>query len=481
MSASPLVADHFTADCPLSLADTVPGITEFTSSPHGVFKFGNLVYVLRGQVLTTFQPNDVGEMVVVREDFLGTLAGREDEGAAGFGNGFLYISSEAGLEVFDLRNTRAGGTAPVRISRVPGLHYRRIAVNGTRMAGLYPGTDLPCYPAASCANTIDIFDITAPASVSLVGQIASSAHSTYRGFNDIVFNRGYLLAVSEVALIAFDLTNPAAPVRVSTTPSPGKWLVTDNDDVVGVGNDTHIEMFSVRPGMFPFFFKTRFLTIPDYVAIDHGNPIRFSRHAFYDDTNARLITMIDEVDPMTLQPSRTLAFDVFDFTVPQIEGSLERIYEDVTYVNEDEIKHNPVAVGAYVYVVGERTGVQSWGACGLVTGRIELPASNLFTCNGAEIHGWVTGQQRIINVELFLNNESLGAARLGGLRPEVSSKTPVVMWRVNVNLDQRARGLYELRAVGTDSLGNRRQFSAEPLFLPGPGQNCVTPRRRAVR
>ena len=86
------------------------------------------------------------------------------------------------------------------------------------------------------------------------------------------------------------------------------------------------------------------------------------------------------------------------------------------------------------------------------------------------------------NVELFLNNQALGAATLGGpLRYDVSSPTPVTPWRVNVNLDATARGEYTLRAIATDSLGVRRQFAVQQLFFGGPGQNCTTPRRRSVR
>jgi hypothetical protein len=54
------------------------------------------------------------------------------------------------------------------------------------------------------------------------------------------------------------------------------------------------------------------------------------------------------------------------------------------------------------------------------------------------------------------------------------------MWRVNVNLDQTARGEYTLRAIATDALGVRRQFAVRQMFFNGPGSNCITPRRRAV-
>jgi hypothetical protein len=134
-------------------------------------------------------------------------------------------------------------------------------------------------------------------------------------------------------------------------------------------------------------------------------------------------------------------------------------------------------VGPFVYVIGETTGLQTWGACGQVSGRIELESPFHLTCNGAEIHGWVTGAQKIVNVELFLNNTALGSAQLGGPpRLDVSSKTPVQMWRANVNLDATARGEYTLRAIGTDILGNRRQFASKRCSSPDRDR---TARRRA--
>ena len=49
-------------------------------------------------------------MQIAREDFIASLAGRETKGGVAFSNGLLYISSEAGLEIYDLRNVRAGGS-----------------------------------------------------------------------------------------------------------------------------------------------------------------------------------------------------------------------------------------------------------------------------------------------------------------------------------------------------------------------------------
>jgi hypothetical protein len=485
-STSTLLADHFSAQCPLSLADSTPAVTSFALSPHGVFRSGALVYALRGQVLTTYTTNDVGNLQIVREDFIGSMAAREDNGGVAFANGFLYVSSEAGLEIYDLRNVRAGGSAPTLVHRAPGLHYRRIAISGNRLAGLFPTEDLPCYPRPSassdCPNTIEIVDISNLANPVRVGGINSFPQNDYRGFNDIAFHSGFLVAVSEEALIAFDITNPGAIRQQSIVRNPGRWLVSNGTDFLAVGHDDFIEVYTVRAGTFPFFELVKLIGIPGYLTIETVNPLRFNRNAWWDEANARLVTMIDEVDPATLEAARTIAFDVFDFTVAQVEGSAERIYEEVTLLEDDEVKHNPVSVGQYVYVIGEQSGLQSWGACGVASGRIELDSPFQLTCSGAQIHGWVTGQQKIVAVELFLNNQVLGPATVGGpLRTNVSSKTPVVPWRINVNLDATVRGDYQLRAIATDALGNRRQFAMKRLFFQGPGQNCSNPRRRAVR
>jgi hypothetical protein len=485
--SAPLFADHFKAECPLSLVDATPAATDFELSPHGVFRSGSTVFALRGNVLTTYTVNDVGNLQIGREDFVGSLAARETNGGVAFSAGFLYISSEAGLEIYDLRNTRAGGTAPVLVTRIAGLHYRRLAVNGNRLAGLYPGEDLICAPAApNCTNAIDIYDITTVSAPLFRSSITprSTAFRSYIAFNDIAFNSGLLIAAADGGVGAFDLTDAFLPNQVNFNSGfPGKWLVTaQTSNIIGVGNEKIIDILAVRPGMSPFFQRLALVSAPMYLTVERGNDIRFHPKAWYDETTNRLITMIDEIDPQTLDSARTIAFDVFDFTVPFLEGSAERVYEDLTMTVDDERKYNPVAVGPFVYVIGERTGVQSWGACGQVNGRIELDSPTHLTCNGAELHGWVSGAQKIVAVELFLDNTTLGAAALGGPpRFNVSSTTPVATWRINVNLDATARGEHLLRAIGTDILGNRRQFASKRLFFAGPGQNCTVPRRRAVR
>jgi hypothetical protein len=485
-SSAAVSADHFQGECPLSLADSTPAVTPFELSPHGVFRSNGLVYVLRGNILATYSTNDTGNLSIVREDYLTDLRARETDGGVAFANGFLYISSEAGLEIYDLTNTRVGGTAPRRRSVTPGLHYRRIAVSGNRLAGLYPATDLPCYPLGGatplCNNQIELLDVSNPDGPGIIGVIQSRSRTEFRGLNDIAFNSGYLMVLSEEGLTAVDISNPALPTRIFFTAFPGTWLVSNGTNFIGVGRDHDINLFSVRPTSPPFLVRTSLLSLPQYLTIGRSNPIRFSRNAFWDDVNARLVTLIEEVDQMTLEAARTVAFDVFDLTLPLYEGSAERIYEDVTLLDDEEVKHNPVVVGPYVYVIGEETGMQSYGACGGVTGRVELDGPHHLTCGGSEIHGWVTGQFKVTGVEVFLNNTPLGPATLGGpLRKEVSSSTPVTPWRIKVNLDTTARGEYQLRVVGTDILQRRRQFANQRIFFEGPGLNCTNPRRRAVR
>lgn len=482
LSASTVLADHYIGECPLSLVDSTPAVTDFELSPHGVFRSGSRVYVLRGQILTTYSTNDTGNLSILREDFLGSLGSRETEGGVEFANGFLYVSSEIGLEIFDL----TGGGAPVLRHRARGLHYRRITVSGNRLAGLYPSTDLPCYPLGNvtplCNNQIEILDVSNPAAPAIIGVVQSRARAEYRGLNDIKFVSGYLVAVSEERLLALDISSPST-IRLHTSlPFPGKWLVTNGTNLVGVGTDSDINLFSFNTMLPGLFTRRSLLTLPQYLTIDRSNAIRFNRNAWWDEENARLVTLIEEINPMSLKPARTIAFDVFDLTLPLFEGSVERIYEDVTLLSDEEIKHNPVGVGPFVYVIGEESGLQAYGSCGQVTGRIELEGPHHLSCGGAEIRGWVTGQNRIVGVEVFLDGTPLGPATFGSvLRKEVSSTTPVTPWRIRVNLDNTPRGEYQVRAIGTDILGRRRQFASKRLFFEGPGQNCTNPKRRGAR
>jgi len=479
-----LTADHFIGECPLSLIDSTPPTTEFVTGPHGTFRNGNLVHVLSGNILTTYNVTDLGDLSIARQDFMASLAARETNAGTTFANGYLFVSSEAGLEIFDLRNVRAGGNAPILVTRRAGLHYRKLIVNGNLLAGLYPLYDLPCYPfpnlSLPCSNQIDLFSISTISNPTLVSSIPTPPATI--GFNDISFNFGFLLALSDDRLSVYNVSNPFAPqFLVSDENIEGRWFITNTTDFVGVGVDNVIRIWRFNP-QFALFTPVRLLTIPFYLTIDRSNPIRFYPQAFYDEPNARLITLIEEIDPMTLKPARTIAFDVFDFTVIQYEGSDERIYEDMTPTLTDEVKYSPLAAGSSVFVIGDESGLQEWGACNRVTGRIELDSPTFLTCSGAEVHGWVTGTQKIVNVELFLDNTSLGAATVTGqIRNDVSSTTPAFTWRINVNLDSTARGEHLLRAIGTDALGQRKQFAFKRLFFPGSPNNCTVPKRRAVR
>ncbi|MEO6486734.1 MAG: hypothetical protein ABIO78_02205 [Thermoanaerobaculia bacterium] len=480
-SVFPLAASHTVADCPLSLVGSNPASAGATS-PHGVFRSGNLVYVLRGQTLTTYTVNDLGDLTVAREDVIGAMAARETDAGTVFHNGYLYVSSEAGLEVFDLRNVRAGGSAPSLVSRTPNLHYRRLVANGSVLAALYPASDLVCYPLGStfCFNTIDLFSISDPGNPSRVSQISSLASSQYVGFEDIAFNQGFLFAAARGGVAGYNLINLSNPVSFGfSTSTRGTFLVSNGTNLLGVGNDGQIDLFSIATN--GQFNRVSIFTLPIGEGIDRANPLMFHPQAWLDEQNGRLITLLDERNPLTNKPARTIAFDVFDFTVPLYEGAFNRGYENISYVTPDEIKHNPTVVGSNVFVVGETNGLQSWGACGVAAGRIEFDSTQGFNCGGTELRGWVTGAQRIANVEIFLDNGSLGSATLGGPpRTDVSSRTPVSTWRLPVNLDNTVRGEHTIRAVATDALGNRRQFATVKVFFGGPGTNCSN-RRRAAR
>lgn len=470
----------------MTLAGGTPPATSFNLSPHGVFRSGNSVFVLRGQTLTTYTVTELGDVQVAREDFVGSLGARETNGGTAFANGFLYISSEAGLEVYDLRNVRAGGTAPILLTRIPGLHYRRLAINGTQLAGLYPATDLPCAPTSNfvtnCNNTVDIYNIATPAAPVRVGRI-TSFQSGNPAYNDIAYSRGFLFVTSDAGTFSYNVSNPAAISTAWSYPAPGTFLISSGSTsgLLAVGNEGSVTVFTINSDsmMVPFGIYT----LPA-LTVERANPIMFHPQGFLDEPNGRLITMVDEKDPATLQPARTIAFDVFDFTVGFDHGTDPRPNEVVSYVTPDEVKFNPTVVGSYVYVVGERSGMQSWGSCDVVTGHIDWDGTTALTCGGAEIHGWVTGTQKIANVELFLDSGSLGSATLGGPpRIDIPSPngTPISAFRINVNLDATTRGEHILRAIGTDILGNRKQFASQRVFFNGPGQNCTARRRSAAK
>ncbi|MEO8033127.1 MAG: hypothetical protein ABI837_01760, partial [Acidobacteriota bacterium] len=107
----------------------------------------------------------------------------------------------------------------------------------------------------------------------------------------------------------------------------------------------------------------------------------------------------------------------------------------------------------------------------------DLDGSPALVCGGTELHGWVSGTQKVVNVEVFLDSGSLGSATVGGIRPDIDARSAAVNFRIGVNLDATVRGEHTLRAVSTDALGNRRQFASQRIFFAGPGQNCTARRR----
>ncbi|HUJ12955.1 MAG TPA: hypothetical protein VL284_04110 [Thermoanaerobaculia bacterium] len=493
-----LFAVDLSADCPLQLVASTAPPTPFFQSPHGAFRFGNLVFVVRGQVLNTYTVNDLGDITnnPPRQDFLGNLGARESEGGVTFANGFIYVSSEAGLEIFDLRNTKPGGSAPTLVSRTPNLHYRRLAISNGILAALYPSTDYPCLvggPTPNCFNSIDLYNVSNPSAPQLVGSIPSQT-SPIGGFNDVAFNYGYLVTTGQTGTVVYSINNPSAPAFAFAVGTPGTFLVSNTTDLLAVGNDTSILTYGVSANsgaLSPMFLHT-----VATLRLEHSNPIMFHPQATFDEAGSRLITMVDELDPQTLQPARTFAFDVFDYSIPMFEGTDPRVYEQVSYTTGDEVKWNPTAVGPYVYVVGELTGVQEYGVCGQMTGRIETTTLASLPCptttggpTVAELHGWVTGATRIANVELFLDGNSLGSGALTNdvARTDIPSTTPVQNWRVVVSLPANLGGtaqpgrVHLLTAVGTDINGNRRQFASQSFFFTPNWQTSCVARRRAAQ
>jgi hypothetical protein len=497
LSAPALVAADFQADCPLQLIATTAPPTPFYQSPHGAFRFGNLVFVLRGQALTTYSVNDLGDIsnTPPRQDFLGTLGARESTGGVTFSNGIMYISSDAGLEIFDLRSTRPGGSAPALLSRTPNLHYRRLAVSNNILAAVFPATDYPCFiggPTPNCNNSVDLFDVSNLQAPHIVGSIPSTT-SPIGGFNDVAFNFGFLATTGQNGTGMYSIFNPSVPAFLVGAQTPGTFLVSNGANLLGVGNDTSILTYSVNPvsaGLVPMFLHTLAT-----LRLEHSNPIMFHRQATFDEASSRLITMVDELDPQTLQPARTFAFDVFDYSVPMFEGSDPREYEQVSYTQTDEVKYNPAAVGPFIYVVGEVSGIQEYGVCGQMEGRIETTTLASLPCptttggpTVAELHGWVTGANKIANVELFLDGSSLGAVSTNDvMRTDIPSSTPVQNWRVTVSLPANLGGSanpgreHLITAVGTDINGNRRQFASQRFFFTPNWQSTCVVRRRAVQ
>ncbi|HUP66066.1 MAG TPA: hypothetical protein VM557_12390 [Thermoanaerobaculia bacterium] len=474
VAAVPVQAEHLEADCPLSFVGGSPAVSSFASSAHGAFRNGNMVYVLRGGNLTTYETTPLGDLKIVRDDVIDT-ANDDVDGGTVYHNGYLFISGNAGLETFDLRNVTAGGNEPIFAGRVPGAHYGRMTASGNLLAATNPAYDLPCFAyTASCQNYVDIYNISNPANPVHIHRLHSGM--VFQGFNDVAFVNGRLYTTGFGGTFGLTMTNPSSPSIAVANGVRGEFLATNGTSILAVGLENVIGVFTIgSAGQMNHFAVFDLPSI-----MDRGNGLRFHPDAAI--TDQRLITLIDEKNPMVPGGSaRTIAFDVFDFSVPYYQGFDDRINENVSFVESNERMFNPIAVGPYVYVIGEVTGTQKWGACGAMAGRVELDSVRALSCGGAEIRGWVTGQNKIMNVEVFLDGDFLGNANFGAERPEISSSNPPVTWRIPVNLDQTARGTRTIRAIGTDGLGNRFQFASAQVYFPGPGRNCTSRSRPTSR
>ena len=477
--AVPAFANHFQSDCPLTLVGQTAPTSDFQSSPHGAFRSASNVYLLRGQTLTTLTTTDLGDVQIARQDRVDSLRATEEQSAVAYENGFMYVASgDAGLEIFNLSNTTGGsaGIPPVLVSRTMVPHYKRIAVSGNVLAGVFPADDLPCVAGENrgCDNSVDIYDITDRTAPVLASRISTRTSRFYVGFNDVTFANGFLWTVGLGGTHAFNVSNPSIPTIVAAYEMKGNYFVSNHTTLLGIGQKTQIGVFFVGPGATLGYFAV--YTLP--AIADLENEIMFHPQAFFDDTS-HLITMIDEVNPMTGGSARTVAFDVFDMSVAKWEGSSDRIYEDLTMVSPDEVKFDPLAVGPFVYVNGDVSGAQKYGSCGQIAGKLEFDTMQSLPCGGSELHGYVSAVNRIRTVEVFLDNGSLGLARLGNLRHDIVSPNPVTGWALNVNLDQVAKGEHLFRVVVTDVTGNSRQVFSRSIYFGGPGSNCSTRRRLA--
>ena len=476
LMATGAFAEHLQANCPLTYVGATDPASPFFLSPHGTFRNGSLVYTLRGGTLTTQRITDLGNVQLIREDFISSMANHDEEGGVTYSSGFMFVTGEEGLEIFDLRNVRAGGSAPVLISRTQTPHYREVTVQGNLLAAIFPADDLPCQANGTtrCRNQIDIYSITNLAAPTRLSSIV--ADNRFLGFNDIKFAAGHLYATGFGGTQAFDVTtDPLNPKLAYSHSTIGSFLTTNGTSVVGIGQETLVGVFVIGP--VPRLSLFTIATLPSIW--DRHDLLMFHPDAYIDDN--RLITLIDEKSPLTGKSARTLAFDAFDFSVPFYQGADDRIYENVSFTFPDEIKYDPLLVGSFVHVIGELSGIQKWGSCDQMAGYVNFDFIAALPCGGAELYGAVTSKHKLTSVEVYIDERSLGFAHLGEERYDVDNASgPIRSFSINITLDNETRGEHLLRGVGTDIFGNRRQFWSKEVFFPGPGENC-THRKRGTR
>ena len=251
LSAPTAVADQFQADVPVDAGRRpTPDRPRSTSRRTASSASASQVFVLRGQTLTTYTVTDLGDMQIAREDFIGALAARETNGGVAFNNGFLYVCSEAGLEIFDLRNVRAGGTAPSSSRARRACTTTGWPSAATRWPALYPATDLPCSanqprrPASTRSTSTTSPTRSSPVRVSSLSTFAQSARRLQRHRLQLRLpHRRRRTAAPSPGTSA----NPAAADARRRRRRPGTFLVSNGTNLLGVGNDTRSSPTRSRP------------------------------------------------------------------------------------------------------------------------------------------------------------------------------------------------------------------------------------------
>ena len=281
------------------------------------------MFALRGQTLTTYTVTDLGDMQIAREDFIGALAARETKGGVAFNAGFLYVSSEAGLEIYDLRNVRAGGTAPILVSRTPGLRYHRLAISGNVLAALYPGhrpavlRERHARPIPNCFNQIDIYNVAnplAPGPRQHALDVPQPARRLQR--HRLQLRRPRRRGQRRHGRLEHHQSRRADARRRRSPFRARSWSATARTSSASATTRRSSPTRSRPTG--PTFFTPFTYHSTANLQVERANPIIFHPQAAFDEANGRLITMIDELDHQTLQPARTIAFDVFDYATAML-------------------------------------------------------------------------------------------------------------------------------------------------------------------
>jgi hypothetical protein len=496
LSVVPALFSQVTTQCPLTLISTDKVSAEGGVSPHGLFVYGSRAFELRGRTLATLDVSDFGDMQIAREDAIDSLSAADPSAAVAFSDGLLYVSGGPGLEIFDLRSVRAGGNAPILVSRTAGLHYERIAVSGDIFAGIVvPALGATCAPVSdhACANSLDFIDIGNPAAPLLVRSVSSAGIDDR--FNDVAFAGRGLFAPGMVRTWSFVVEHPSSAVLAGSIPLPGAFVSTNgakfgrwcagpllgpctSPAYVVIGSNTQLSLLTFDandPENLPLHLGAIY-TLPHLTT--GGDSIAFHPQVAFDEiAGVRMVAMIDQLDPERVFPTRTLAFDIFDLQAAVPSDPNRRSFETISYTNSDEIKSDPVATGRFLHVTATGGGLETWGGCDEVTGRIATDDFPKLTCSDVEVHGTVRSATTISVVDVLLDNLYIGTATLSAVTGEVGSPgAPLQTWSLRTNFGIVARGDHRLTAVAMDVNLKEHKFASQTVFLAG---TTCTHRRRA--